>query len=60
MEEVKLPMATNQFVNSTEDIFEICAGNPENPDLAEIGSIAAECLGYEWPSEEEEEEEEGD
>jgi len=53
-------MATNQFVNSTEDIFEICAGNPENPDLAEIGSIAAECLGYEWPSEEEEEEEEGD
>lgn len=40
------------LLNSMEEIFEIACS--EDGDMDEIGAVAAECLGYEWPPEDQE------
>ena len=41
------------LINAMEQIFDVASS--EDGDLDEVGAIAADCLGYEWPPPDEEE-----
>lgn len=40
-----------EFVGALEEILDICSSDDPDPD--EVGQIAADVLGEEWPPEEE-------